>query len=64
MDNRNGKIIKITGPVLDVQFPVGGEPPINALLSVAGGDVHMEVATHVKPGVVRCIALESTEGFK
>ncbi len=64
MDNRNGKIIKITGPVLDVQFPVGGEPPINALLSVAGGDVHMEVATHVKPGVVRCIALESTEGLK
>ena len=57
-----GKIIKISGPVLDVRFEDLAEPRTNTLLVTQGG-VHMEVAAHVSPGVVRCVALEATEGL-
>ena len=63
-----GQLIRIAGPVLDVHFPEGQEPPVNNLLytrSNANGDpeVHMEVASHIQRGVVRCIAMEATEGL-
>ncbi|MDR2753988.1 MAG: F0F1 ATP synthase subunit beta, partial [Oscillospiraceae bacterium] len=61
MPESQGTIIKISGPVLDVRFD-DGEPKTNHLLVTANG-VHMEVASHVAPGVVRCIALEATEGL-
>lgn len=57
----SGKIIKISGPVLDIRFE-GKEPPQKNLLISENG-VHMEVASHVKPHVVRAIALEATEGL-
>ncbi|MDR3314452.1 MAG: F0F1 ATP synthase subunit beta, partial [Oscillospiraceae bacterium] len=57
-----GKIIKISGPVLDVRFPAEAEPKTNTLL-LTQSDIHMEVAAHVSPGVVRCVALEATEGL-
>ncbi len=57
----HGIIIKINGPVLDVRFEEN-EPEINHLLVTDDG-VHMEVAAHSAPGVVRCIALESTDGL-
>lgn len=56
-----GILIKISGPVLDVKFE-GAEPKIYDLLVTADG-MHMEVASHVTPGVVRCIALEATDGL-
>ena len=58
-----GTIIKISGPVLDVRFPAEAEPKTNVLLATGGG-FHMEVAAHVSPGVVRCVALEATEGLR
>jgi len=57
-----GQIIKISGPVLDVRFDAQAEPRTNTLLVTATG-VHMEVAAHTEPGVVRCVALEATEGL-
>ena len=57
----NGVIVRISGPVLDVRFE-GGEPKINNLLVTDSG-VHMEVAAHASMGVVRCIALEATDGL-
>ena len=62
-ENVTGKIVRITGPILDVAFPEGCEPPINTLLIARTGH-HMETQVHVKPGVVRCIALEATEGLR
>ncbi|MDD4715413.1 MAG: F0F1 ATP synthase subunit beta [Oscillospiraceae bacterium] len=56
-----GIIVKISGPVLEVRFE-GTTPKIYDLLVTADG-VHMEVASHIAPGVVRCIALEATEGL-
>jgi len=63
-----GIIIKISGPVLDVRFPAGAEPRINTLLVTDNSAenescVHMEVAAHVSPEVVRCVALEATYGL-
>lgn len=63
-DNNRGVIVKIAGPVLDVQFEIGQEPLIHTLLCTEGdASVHMEVAQQCAPGVVRAIALEATEGL-
>ncbi len=57
-----GKIVKISGPVIDVRFE-GKLPPINALLLIEGADKHAEVAIHVDENTARAIALEATEGL-
>lgn len=56
-----GIIVRISGPVLDVRFS-GSLPHIHELLMTQSG-VHMEVAAHVAPDVVRCIALDATDGL-
>jgi F-type H+-transporting ATPase subunit beta len=59
----DGVLIRISGPVLDVRFEnAESEPQINDLLITADGR-HMEVAANVSPGVVRCVALEATDGL-
>lgn len=58
-----GTIVRISGPVLDIRFPEGEEPPINALLTVENSGRHMEVAAHEGDGIVRAIALEAPEGL-
>ena len=61
--NNTGILIRISGPVLDVRFDnAESEPQINDLLITADGR-HMEVAANVSPGVVRCVALEATDGL-
>jgi F-type H+-transporting ATPase subunit beta len=61
---RTGSIIRIIGPVLDVRFKEGSEPPINTLLvTKTEPPVHIEVVQHHFLGVVRAIALEPTEGL-
>nr|MDD6335080.1 F0F1 ATP synthase subunit beta [bacterium] len=56
-----GTLTRISGPVLEVCFE-NHEPAINNLLITQSG-VHMEVAAHAALGVVRCIALEATDGL-
>ena len=58
-----GSIVKISGPIIDVKFTPGLQPPISALLKVEGEDKYAEVAAHEKDGVVRAIALDPTEGL-
>lgn len=59
-----GSIVKISGPVLDIKFELGREPQIHALLKTqTEPPVHMEVARHQSPGIVRAVALEATEGL-
>ncbi len=60
-----GEIVKITGPVLDVQFGEKTMPPINTVLYVEndGKRIWMEVASQIGGNVVRCIALNATEGI-
>ena len=59
-----GKIVKISGPVIDVRFEGDTVPPINSLLTVTEYGKHAEVAAHLENGLVRAIALEATEGLR
>ena len=57
-----GRIIQISGPVVDVEFPAGKLPAIKEALTVTSGDKtrYMEVAFHVGHNVVRCIMFAET----
>lgn len=61
----DGKIIQVLGAVVDVQFPDGNVPSIlNALTTENEGKVLvLEVAQHLGENVVRCIAMDSTDGL-
>lgn len=56
-----GCIIKITGPVVELRFDRGEQPPINSLVTSENG-LHMEIVAHKGKGEVSCVALEATEG--
>ena len=64
-----GKIVQIIGPVVDVQFSVENMPTIYQALTVefsAAGRAEkltLEVQQHLGEGVVRAIAMSSTEGL-
>ncbi len=60
-----GYLTQIIGPVLDVAFKDDTPPPIYNKLIVkeTTREVSMEVAQHLGNGVVRCIAMEATEGL-
>ena len=60
-----GKIIQISGPVVDVQFDHATLPSIREelRLSIDGHDRVMEVAQHVDSATVRCIMLSDSEGL-
>ena len=60
-----GYLTQIIGPVLDVAFKEDAPPPIYNKLIVKDTtrEVAMEVAQHLGNGVVRCIAMEATEGL-
>ncbi len=59
-----GEIVRISGPVIDVHFANGSEPPIHQLLLVQDRGVHLEVAGQPREGLVRCVALDATEGLR
>ena len=60
-----GKVIQITGPVLDIQFADGELPALlNAIeLDNHGKKLIVEVAQHIGDNVVRCIAMAATDGL-
>ena len=60
-----GKIIRISGPVIDVEFEGGVLPKIRDALTVENGGKQqvMEVASHIGGNVVRCIMLGPCEGL-
>ncbi|SHG80715.1 F-type H+-transporting ATPase subunit beta [Hydrocarboniphaga daqingensis] len=59
-----GKIVQIIGAVVDVEFPRDAIPNIYDALTVDGADLTLEVQQQLGDGVVRCIALGSSEGLK
>jgi ATP synthase F1 beta subunit len=60
-----GRISQVTGAVLDVVFEDGNLPRILNCLEVQEGESRctLEVAQHLGNNVVRCIALDSTDGL-
>ena len=66
-----GKVIKIAGPAVDIQFEEATIPPIYEALRITSEgfqvpepiNVVVEVQQHLGEGRVRCVAMEPTEGM-
>ena len=60
-----GKIIQVTGPVLDIRFAEGELPDLHNAIEIKLQDhiLTAEVAQQVGDDVVRCIAMSSTDGL-
>src|SRR4249919_146109 len=59
-----GKIVQIIGAVVDVEFAREEVPKTYDALKIAGMEITLEVQQQLGDGVVRCIALGSTDGLK
>ena len=70
---REGRIVQVIGPVVDVEFETGGLPAIYNALEVSGVEVKdifsysqklvLEVAQHLGESTVRAVAMASTDGL-
>lgn len=60
----SGKIVQIIGAVIDVEFPRNAVPKVYDALKVEGGEITLEVQQQLGDGIVRTIAMGSTEGLK
>ncbi len=60
-----GKIVQVSGPVVDVEFEDGNLPSIKEALYVINNQKKcvMEVSQHIGHNVVRCIMLAASEGL-
>lgn len=68
---QEGTITQVVGPAVDVSFPVSALPPIYTALKATNPSIDkekdnlvLEVAAHLGDGVVRCIAMDSTDGLR
>jgi F-type H+-transporting ATPase subunit beta len=59
-----GKVVQIIGAVVDVEFPRDHVPKVYDALKVDGAPITLEVQQQLGDGVVRTIALGSTDGLK
>ena len=65
----NGRVVRVIGPVVDVEFPPAELPEINTALTVdvdLGGEtttITCEVAQHIGSSQVRTVALKPTDGL-
>jgi F-type H+-transporting ATPase subunit beta len=68
-ENVNGRVVRVIGPVVDVEFPPAELPEINTALEVdveLGGQtttITCEVAQHIGESQVRTVALKPTDGL-
>ncbi len=66
----NGRVARVTGPVVDVEFPVEGMPELYHALHVdvdlgeiGKRTLTLEVAQHLGDNMVRAISLQPTDGL-
>ncbi|MCR6497302.1 F0F1 ATP synthase subunit beta [Thermomonas sp. S9] len=62
--SNQGKVVQIIGAVVDVEFPRESVPKVYDALKVQGTGITLEVQQQLGDGVVRTIALGSTDGLK
>jgi F-type H+-transporting ATPase subunit beta len=60
----SGRIVQIIGAVIDVEFPRDSVPKVYDALKVSNVETILEVQQQLGDGVVRTIAMGSTEGLK
>ena len=58
----SGRIVQVIGAVIDVEFPRDDVPNVYDALVVAEGDLTLEVQQQLGDGIVRTIAMGSSEG--
>ena len=70
MSDTTGKIVQVTGPVVDVEFPPGKLPNIFSALTLTNSFINdqednlvVEVAQHLGENTVRCISMDTTDGL-
>ena len=70
MSDFTGKIVQVTGPVVDVEFPPGKLPNIYSALTMSNSFINdeednlvVEVAMHLGENTVRCISMDTTDGL-
>jgi len=68
--SNTGKILQVIGPVVDVQYSEDAIPPIYQALTIEysvsdeSNTLTLEVQQHLGEGLVRAVAMSSTEGLK
>ncbi len=60
----NGKIVQCIGAVVDVEFPRDAMPKIYDALKMEGSDLTLEVQQQLGDGIVRTIALGTSDGLR
>jgi F-type H+-transporting ATPase subunit beta len=65
-----GKIVQVIGPVVDVEFGGGDLPPIYSALKITNPRIDdreenliVEVAQHLGDQIVRCVAMDTSDGL-
>lgn len=59
-----GTVVEVIGAVVDVEFSRDSVPKVNDALNLVDGDLVFEVQQQLGDGVVRTIAMGSTDGLK
>lgn len=62
-----GKVVQVIGPVIDIKFDSDSLPNLYNSIHIdldEGQELIAEVEQHVGDDIVRCIAMEATEGLK
>jgi F-type H+-transporting ATPase subunit beta len=60
----SGNIVEIIGAVVDVEFPRGSVPKVHDALKIDDGGLTLEVQQQLGDGVVRTIAMGSSDGLR
>ena len=67
---KEGKIVQVIGPVIDIEFEEGNLPTIynavkltNTRISEKEWNLIAEVAQHIGENTVRCVAMDTTDGL-
>jgi F-type H+-transporting ATPase subunit beta len=66
-EGATGKVTRVIGVVVDAEFPAGQLPELQDAVVVTkqdGKEVVMEVQQEIGDNAVRCIAMDSTDGFR
>jgi F-type H+-transporting ATPase subunit beta len=70
MDLKQGRVLQVIGPVVDVEFPAGALPPVYTALTITNPAIDdrpdnlvVEVSQHLGEDTARCIAMDSTDGL-
>ena len=63
---REGRISQVIGAVVDVEFDPGDQPELFEALEVTveGRKIVLEVSSDIGDNVVRCIAMDATDGIR